>query len=194
MWPIQLAFLCFIVCRIYLSSSTVCNTSFFTRGLQLTFSILLQHHISKLPRYIYDMFSSSFCRIIGCPDFFFWFAEFVIAEQGLPSLSKIELISKWIWHEFLFESNVRQMCWVSDACVNSSTKIYNARHSVDLFSAFCAVVLLCGEPDVLAGVVLVLIRARSWFLYVRQYWIVWARRFVTSSFRFVVLTSSTYTQ
>jgi hypothetical protein len=41
----------FIVCRIFLSSLTACNTSFFTRSVQIIFCILLQHHISKLPRY-----------------------------------------------------------------------------------------------------------------------------------------------
>jgi len=50
-WPIQLAFLLFIVCSMPLSSLTLCNTSFFTRSAQLTFSILLQHHTSKLSRY-----------------------------------------------------------------------------------------------------------------------------------------------
>ena len=36
MWPIQLAFLLFIVCTIFLSSLTVCNTaSFLTRSAQL---------------------------------------------------------------------------------------------------------------------------------------------------------------
>jgi hypothetical protein len=52
MWPIQLVFLLFIVCRIFLSFLTVCNTSsFLTRSVQLIFSILLQHHISKFFRH-----------------------------------------------------------------------------------------------------------------------------------------------
>jgi hypothetical protein len=41
-------FLLFIICGIFHSSLTACNTSFFTRSAQLIFSILLQHHISKL--------------------------------------------------------------------------------------------------------------------------------------------------
>ena len=42
MWPIQLAFLCFIICRIFLSSLTVCNSSsFFTQSAQMIFSIPL---------------------------------------------------------------------------------------------------------------------------------------------------------
>ena len=50
MWTIQIAFLLFTVRRIFLSSA-LCNTSaFFTRCVQLIFSILLQHHISKLSR------------------------------------------------------------------------------------------------------------------------------------------------
>ena len=55
MWPIQLAFLRLIVHRIFLPSSILCNI-FFTWSTLLTFSILLQHLISKLPRY----FSSTF--------------------------------------------------------------------------------------------------------------------------------------
>jgi hypothetical protein len=50
MWPIQLAFLNFIVCRMVLSSLTLCNrpTSFFlTWSAQLILSILLQHHLHK---------------------------------------------------------------------------------------------------------------------------------------------------
>jgi hypothetical protein len=49
MWPIQLAFLIFTVCRIFLRSLTVCNTySFLARSIQMIFSILLQYHISEL--------------------------------------------------------------------------------------------------------------------------------------------------
>ena len=54
MWPIQLAFHLRVVRRIFLSSSTLYNTrtsSFFTRSVQMTCAILLQHHISKLPSY-----------------------------------------------------------------------------------------------------------------------------------------------
>jgi hypothetical protein len=47
MWPIQWAFLIFIVCRMHRSSLTVCNTSsFLTWSVQLIFSVLYQHHIS----------------------------------------------------------------------------------------------------------------------------------------------------
>jgi hypothetical protein len=46
-WPNQLFFLIFVVCRIFLSSMTFCSTSsFFTRSVHLIFSIL-QHHISN---------------------------------------------------------------------------------------------------------------------------------------------------
>ena len=51
MWPIQLAFRFIISCRIFLSSLTLSNTSsFLIRSVHLIFSILLQHHISKLFR------------------------------------------------------------------------------------------------------------------------------------------------
>ena len=51
MWPIQLAFRFLISCRIFLRSLTLSNTSsFLTWSVQLIFSILLQHHISKLSR------------------------------------------------------------------------------------------------------------------------------------------------
>jgi len=46
--PVQLVFL-FIVCRIFYSFLTLCNTtSFLSRSIQLIFSILLQHDTSKL--------------------------------------------------------------------------------------------------------------------------------------------------
>jgi len=55
MWPIQLAFLYLISRRIFLCSLTLSNTSsFLTWSVQLIFSILLQHHISKLPRYFWS--------------------------------------------------------------------------------------------------------------------------------------------
>ena len=51
MWPIQLAFRFLISCRIFLCSLTLSNTSsLLTWSIQLIFSILLQHHISKLSR------------------------------------------------------------------------------------------------------------------------------------------------
>ena len=51
MWPIQFVFRLRISCRIFLCSSTLSNTSsFLTWSVQLIFSILLQHHISKLSR------------------------------------------------------------------------------------------------------------------------------------------------
>jgi hypothetical protein len=57
MWPIQLAFRLLISCRIFLCSFTVSNTSpFLTWSLQLTFSILLQHHISKLSTCIWSIY------------------------------------------------------------------------------------------------------------------------------------------
>ena len=58
MQPIQLPFLLFIVCRIFLSSSTLIHNSFLERSVQLIFSIFLQHHISKLSRYFWSTFQS----------------------------------------------------------------------------------------------------------------------------------------
>jgi hypothetical protein len=50
--PVQLVFLCFIVCKFFLSCSTVYDTySFLTRSVQLINSILLHHNISELSRY-----------------------------------------------------------------------------------------------------------------------------------------------
>jgi len=74
MWPIQLAFRFRISCRLFLCSLTLSNTSsFLTWSVQLIFSILLQHHISKLSRcfwsnriwsitYIYECFDFSSCH------------------------------------------------------------------------------------------------------------------------------------
>ena len=57
MRPIQLVFLLFIVCRIFLSVLTVCNTSsFLTLSVQPILSVLLQHHISKLSVYFWSTF------------------------------------------------------------------------------------------------------------------------------------------
>ena len=51
MWPIQLDFRLLISCRIFLCSLTLGNTSsLLTWSVQLIFSILLQHRISKLSR------------------------------------------------------------------------------------------------------------------------------------------------
>ena len=55
MWLIQLAFRFLISCRIFLCSLTLSNTSsFLTWSVQLIFSILLQHHISKLSGYFWS--------------------------------------------------------------------------------------------------------------------------------------------
>jgi hypothetical protein len=57
MWPIQLAFRLLISCMIFLCSLTLSNTSsFLTWSVQLIFSILLQHHISKLSRCFWSIF------------------------------------------------------------------------------------------------------------------------------------------
>jgi len=55
MCPTQLAFRFLISCRIFLCILTPSNTSsFLTWSVQLIFSILLQHHISKLSRYFWS--------------------------------------------------------------------------------------------------------------------------------------------
>jgi hypothetical protein len=55
MWPIQLAFRFLISRMIFLCSLTLNNTSsFLTWSVQLIFSILLQHQISKLSRYFWS--------------------------------------------------------------------------------------------------------------------------------------------
>jgi len=56
-WPIQLAFLLHIVCKIFISPWTPLTTSIFsTRSVQLTFSSLFQHYISKISRYFRSNF------------------------------------------------------------------------------------------------------------------------------------------
>jgi hypothetical protein len=50
-WTILLASF-FILCRMVVSSFTLCNTSFFTRSIQPNFSVLVQQHISKLLRFL----------------------------------------------------------------------------------------------------------------------------------------------
>ena len=52
MWPVQLAFLLWTVCRIFLSTLTLWNISSSRTGsVQIVFSILLQHHITNIHRY-----------------------------------------------------------------------------------------------------------------------------------------------
>ena len=59
MQPIQHAYLLYIVCKIFLCSLTLRNTSsFVTQSVQLMFSILFQHHISKLSSYFRSTFRS----------------------------------------------------------------------------------------------------------------------------------------
>ena len=61
MWPIQLAFRLLISCRIFFCYLTLSNTSsFLTCPVQLIFSILLQHHISKLSRCFWSTARSVF--------------------------------------------------------------------------------------------------------------------------------------
>jgi hypothetical protein len=47
-WKIQLAFILFTACKVFLPSLPMCNISFFTRSVSLIFSFLLHHHTSKL--------------------------------------------------------------------------------------------------------------------------------------------------
>jgi hypothetical protein len=50
MWPIQLAYLLFVVYRTFFSSLTLCNTStFLTRSVPLVFPFLLPRHIQNFP-------------------------------------------------------------------------------------------------------------------------------------------------
>ena len=54
MWPIQLPFRLFTVCKIHLSSLSLCKTStFHTLPVQLIFSVLLQHEVTMLSRYFW---------------------------------------------------------------------------------------------------------------------------------------------
>ena len=58
-WSIQLCFLLVIVRRQFLFSWTLCNTSsFLTWSVQLIFSILLQHHMSKHLKKIWSIFQN----------------------------------------------------------------------------------------------------------------------------------------
>ena len=59
MWHIQLIILIFIVCTIFLSSSTLINTSSLSlQSVCLIFFVLLQHHISDCHRYFWSFFQS----------------------------------------------------------------------------------------------------------------------------------------
>jgi hypothetical protein len=59
MWPLLLIFILFIVCSMYLSSLTLCNTSsFLSWSFQQIFSLLLYHYIWKLSRHFWSTFWS----------------------------------------------------------------------------------------------------------------------------------------
>jgi len=75
MWPILLAFLHFIACRIYLSSLTLCNTSLFlTQLVQLIFSIFttttfqnfpgIPHLLSKVAKFQHHTKLCTKCSIV----------------------------------------------------------------------------------------------------------------------------------
>ena len=87
-WPNQLAFRFLISCRIFLCSLKLSNTSsFLTRSVQLIFSTLLQHHISKLPR----------CT---------WYAA-----PKCPSFSTIQSYAPALLESSL---NMIAICWLKD--------------------------------------------------------------------------------
>jgi hypothetical protein len=59
MWPVQLNFLLCILFRIFISVLTLHYSSLFlTRYVRPIFSTFLQHHISRLPRYLWTTFRS----------------------------------------------------------------------------------------------------------------------------------------
>jgi len=96
MWPIQLAFLLFTVCRIFLSSLTPFNTSFLTRSAQPIVSILLQHHISELFGYFWTtfrsvQFSAPHKAMIKMQHFTGSFLQLIIQFSGRKNLLLVEL-------------------------------------------------------------------------------------------------------
>ena len=58
-WPIQLTFLLFIVCKIFLSSFTLCNTSYLTWSVQLIFALAESTRSNALCQYINQAHNSS---------------------------------------------------------------------------------------------------------------------------------------
>jgi len=84
MWPIQLAFRFIISWRIFLCLYT---SSFLTWSVQLIFSILLQHHISKdwvlLSKKMHVL-----CIVLAANTFFSWFGP-LLPESLLPLLCTV---------------------------------------------------------------------------------------------------------
>jgi len=93
MWPIQLAFLLFVVCRIFLSSLTQCNISFLTRSVQVIFSIFAQHHISELFR----CFQSTFWSVQRHTE--------LCSKGSILVVSSLNLSPIWWWKEPSVASN-----------------------------------------------------------------------------------------
>ena len=63
MWPTQLAFPRCIVHRLFLSSLSLCNTPFFTRSIQILFSILFHHHNIQWLALITEM-ENVYCAVL----------------------------------------------------------------------------------------------------------------------------------
>jgi hypothetical protein len=98
-WPIQLAFLLFIVCRIFLSSLTLCNTSsFLTRPVQLIFSILLQHQVSKVASYFWSTFErmTGVYRVINLSDNKHYFSSLIILRVDMQWSARRSSNLPWI--------------------------------------------------------------------------------------------------
>jgi hypothetical protein len=63
---------------------TLCNTSsFFTRSVHLIFSILLQHQISKISRYINTVYSIKIKRYVGV----YWYDYHTKLHENSPIFS-----------------------------------------------------------------------------------------------------------
>lgn len=97
MWPIQLAYLLFIVFSIFLPSNICATSSFLTRSIPVSFSILLQNHFSKLPRYFWCTFRNLqvSARVLCTADNLSYLHKNTHKKVTKPSF-KFRKLSPWI--------------------------------------------------------------------------------------------------
>ena len=156
MWPIQLAFLLFIVCRIFLSSFTICSaSSFLAWSVQLMFSILLHYYISKLPTYLPQCLSFSTIKRKLCSKF----STLIVSSLNLGPIcwwryrcSCWMLLLPWQYLHIKTHNQPRISAMLSHpqavyGYLNISPYLSNRWHSCDGASNYCINVRISDRCD-----------------------------------------------
>jgi len=155
MWPIQLAYLLFIVLRIFFSYLTLCNTSsFLTHLVQLIFN-LLQHHIYKHPMYFWSTFwtvqvSVPYENLLQMQHFTRFFLKFkskllvkkCFLLNAAVAMAILDSISHYILHHL---SSCYSNGWniPHSLVVLLSTMLYNGDGCLEILTYYISKVLIC---------------------------------------------------